>query len=33
MCLALIRKLERDTNKYKMAEVRFLIFVLLKELM
>ena len=32
-CLALIRKLERKTQKYAMAEVRYLIFVLLKELM
>ena len=33
MCLALIRKLDRDTKKYKMAEVRYLIYTLLKELM
>ena len=32
-CLALIRKLERKTQKYAMAEVRYLIYVLLKELM
>jgi len=33
MCQALIRKLHRGTTKYKMAEVRYLIFTLIKELM
>ena len=33
MCLALLRKLDRGTTKYQMAEVRYLIYVLLRELM
>ena len=33
MCLALLRKLDRGTAKYQMAEVRYLIYVLLRELM
>ena len=33
MCLALLKKLDRGTPKYKMAEVRYLIYVLLRELM
>ena len=33
MCMALLSKLYRDTIKYHMLEVRYLIFVLLRELM
>ena len=33
MCLALLSKLDRGTAKYQMAEVRYLIYVLLRELM
>ena len=33
MCLALLRKLDRGTAKYEMGEVRYLIYVLLRELM
>ena len=32
-CLALLSKLRRPTIKYQMAEVRYLIFALLRELM
>ena len=32
-CLALLRKLDRGTTKYQMAEVRYLIYVLLRDLM
>ena len=33
MCLTLIRQLERKSLKYQMAEVEYLVLVLLKELM
>lgn len=33
MCQALNRKLHRGTQKYAMAEVRYLIYILLSELM
>ena len=33
MCLTLIRQLERKSVKYQMAEVEYLVLVLLKELM
>ena len=33
MCLALLRKLDRGTPKYHMAEIRYLIYVLLRDLM
>ena len=33
MCQSLIRKLHRGTTKYAMAEVRYLIYTLIKELM
>ena len=33
VCLVLERKLNRGTPKYAMAEVRYLIYVLMRELM